>query len=274
MSGTKDQYAVLGYPIGHSRSPVIHTVFAQQTEQDLTYEAIETHPDELEATIQSFRRKGGKGLNITMPHKSEVARLVDDMSEHAATAGAVNTLSIRGDRLYGDNTDGSGLVRDLLFNKRWLLSGSRVLILGAGGATRGIVRPLLEERVGNIVIANRSLDKAIALAAHFGAFGDVASERFEDLDAHPPFDIVINATSAGLSGDRPVFPASIIDSDTCCYDLSYGSRSKPFLGWANDLGANQLASGWGMLVEQAADSFQIWRGVRPHTTDVISRFDG
>ena len=274
MSDAPDRYAVLGYPIAHSRSPVIHRVFAEMTGQNMHYEAIETHPDALESTIGQFRREGGKGLNITVPHKSEVVRLVDEMSEHAATAGAVNTLAIVDDRIYGANTDGLGLVRDLAVNKGWSLHGSRVLILGAGGATRGIVRPLLEMRVANIVIANRTLDKAVALAAHFGAFGSVTSERFDDLTSAAPFDIVINATSAGLDGQRPVFPDSIIGPATNCYDLAYGTSSKPFLDWARNLGAAELASGWGMLVEQAAESFAIWRGVRPGTEPVISRFPG
>ncbi|MEL7537129.1 MAG: shikimate dehydrogenase [Pseudomonadota bacterium] len=274
MSSTPDRYGVLGYPIGHSRSPVIHTVFAQQTGQDMRYEAIETKPDDLESTIAKFRREGGRGLNITVPHKGEVVRLVDEMSEHAATAGAVNTLSLEDDRIVGTNTDGIGLVRDIIANKGWSLHGTRVLILGAGGATRGIVRPLLEQGVAEIVIANRSLDKAIALAAHFGSFGDVASERFDDLGSHASFDVVVNATAAGLSGERPVFPASIIASKTRCYDLAYGRSSKPFLDWARRIGAAETASGWGMLVEQAAESFYVWRGVQPDTSDVISRYDG
>ena len=274
MTSESDRYAVIGYPIGHSRSPVIHHVFAELTGENIRYEAIETAPDALESTINQFRREGGKGLNVTVPHKSEVVRLVDDMSEHAATAGAVNTLAFVDDRLYGANTDGLGLVRDLLVNKRWSVHGSRILVLGAGGATRGIVRPLLELGVASIVIANRTLDKAVALAAHFGAFGTVSSERFDDLKNHAPFDIIINATSAGLDGQRPVFPDSIVGPATNCYDLAYGANSKPFLDWAATLGAAELASGWGMLVEQAAESFAIWRGVRPDTEEVISRFQG
>ncbi|MEM8982922.1 MAG: shikimate dehydrogenase [Pseudomonadota bacterium] len=271
---TPDRYAVLGYPIAHSRSPVIHSLFAEQTGQSLVYEAVETPPEKLESTISTFRRGGGKGLNITVPHKSEVVRLVDELTEHAATAGAVNTLWVDDGRLFGTNTDGVGLVRDLTANKGWSLHGRTVLVLGAGGATRGIVRPLLEQGAGRIVIANRTLDKAIALAAHFGAFGDVASERFDDLVSQGPFDLVINATSAGLDGKRPAFPANIVGAQTRCYDLAYGASSRPFLDWARSAGAQHVATGWGMLVEQAAEAFEIWRGVRPNTAELLSRFSG
>lgn len=271
---SSDRYGVIGYPISHSRSPVIHRVFAELTGENISYEAIATRPSDLESTINQFRRQGGRGLNVTVPHKSEVVRLADELSEHAASAGAVNTLAFVDGRIIGANTDGLGLVRDLVVNKGWALQGQRLLVLGAGGATRGIVRPLLEQGVASVVIANRSLDKAIALAAHFGAYGSVSSERFDDLAAAAPFDIIVNATSAGLDGQRPVFPDSIVGTHTKCYDLAYGTSSKPFLEWARGLGAAAVVSGWGMLVEQAAESFAIWRGIRPGTAEVIEKFDG
>lgn len=273
-SGPTDRYAVIGYPIKHSRSPVIHSVFAAQTGQRMTYEAIKVAPDDLENMIVSFQRSGGCGLNVTVPHKSEVVRLVDSLSDNAAAAGAVNTLTMSDDGIHGDNTDGVGLVNDLLRNLRWGLADKRVLILGAGGATRGIVKPLLDEQTANIVIANRSVDKAVALAAHFGSMGDVQSSRFDELNSQDAFDLVINATSAGLDGNRPAFPEVIIDKYTACYDLAYGASANPFLSWAKSLGAQRTSSGAGMLVEQAAESFRIWRGVLPDTSDVISRFPG
>ncbi len=269
-----DYYAVIGYPVKHSRSPVIHSVFARQTGQNMTYQSQEVHPDDLEAFVVQFQRDGGCGLNVTAPHKSEVVRMVDELSEQAATAGAVNTLSFTKDRIVGDNTDGAGLIRDLTLNKEWTLEGKRVLILGAGGATRGITRPLLEQGIEELTIANRSVSKAVALAAHFSSFGEVKSARFSQLDSERPYDLIVNATSAGLDGERPSFPSNIIGADSHCYDLSYGSHSGPFLSWAKENGACQSANGWGMLVEQAAEAFRIWRGVAPDTADVISRVPG
>ncbi len=270
----RDRYAVIGDPIKHSRSPVIHTVFAEQTGQAITYESIRVAPDELENMITRFQRGGGRGLNVTVPHKGEVVRLVDELSDHAASAGAVNTLTISRDSIVGDNTDGVGLVRDLLRNKRWGLADKRILILGAGGATRGIVRPLLEEQVAEITIANRTVDKAIGLAAHFSAHGSVLSARFDDLHSHGPYDLIINATSAWLRGESPDFPGNLVNEYTACYDLAYGASATPFLDWARGLGSERLATGWGMLVEQAAESFRLWRGVIPDTESVIAQFPG
>ncbi len=267
-----DRYAVIGNPIRHSRSPVIHSVFAAETGQNIKYESIRVAAEDLETMILRFQREGGRGLNVTVPHKSEIVRLVDELSDHAGTAGSVNTLTITRDSIVGDNTDGVGLVRDLLRNKRWGLADKRVLILGAGGATRGIVRPLLEEQVASITIANRSVEKAVALAAHFGSLGKVESERVSGLKTHEPFDLVINATSAWLQGEKPAFPDNIVNEYTACYDLAYGAGRTPFLEWAESRGADRLATGWGMLVEQAAESFRIWRGVMPNTEAVIEKF--
>ncbi|WP_405232962.1 shikimate dehydrogenase [Lentisalinibacter salinarum] len=266
-----DRYGVVGYPVSHSRSPIIHRVFAQQTGQHLTYELLEVPPAELESAIRSFQRQGGRGLNITVPHKSEAVRLVDELSDAASMAGAVNTLSISRETIRGDNTDGVGLVRDLRRNHRVAIEGARILILGAGGATRGIMAPLLEEQPTTITLANRTVSKAQALANHFGSMGAVEACRFDDIVQDVDYDLVINATSAGLRGEALPFPAGIVTAETICYDLSYGTGDTPFTHWARAQGARRSIVGWGMLVEQAAESFYIWRGVRPDTRSVLKR---
>jgi len=266
-----DRYGVMGYPVSHSRSPVIHHLFAIQTRQNIQYELLEVAPDELETAVKQFGRAGGKGLNITVPHKSEVARLVDDMSERASTAGAVNTLVFNDDGLYGDNTDGVGLMHDLQVNHGLELKGANILILGAGGATRGILSPLLEAEPGSIIIANRTFPKARSLADHFANQGPVDACRFKDVRSLPIYDLVINATSAGLKGEVPTYPEEAVHPATFCYDLSYGSKPSPFSRWAASHGAAKSVMGWGMLVEQAAESFHIWRGVRPDTAPVLKQ---
>ena len=266
-----DRYGVMGYPVSHSRSPVIHRLFAAQTGQDMQYELLEVPPDKLETAVRQFGRTGGKGLNITVPHKSAVARLVDEMSDRASVAGAVNTLVFRDDGLYGDNTDGVGLLRDLEVNHELRLKGANILILGAGGATRGIVSPLLEAEPGSVVIANRTFPKARGLADHFSHEGPVNACRFEDVRSLPVYDLIINATSAGLKGEMPPYPEEAVHPATVCYDLSYGSSPTPFARWAASLGAKKSIMGWGMLVEQAAESFFIWRGVRPETAPVLKQ---
>lgn len=266
-----DRYGVVGYPVSHSRSPIIHRVFAQQTGQHLTYELLEVPPAELESAIRTFQRQGGRGLNITVPHKSEAVRLADELSDAARMAGAVNTLSISSDAIRGDNTDGVGLVRDLRKNHRVAIEGARILILGAGGATRGIMAPLLEEEPTTITLANRTVSKAQALANHFGSMGAVQACRFDDIVEDVDYDLVINATSAGLRGESLPFPAGIVTAETVCYDLSYGTGDTPFTRWARARGARRSIVGWGMLVEQAAESFYIWRGVRPDTRSVLKR---
>jgi len=266
---TVDRYGVMGYPVSHSRSPVIHRLFALQTGQDLQYELLQVSPEKLEAAVRQFQRTGGKGLNVTVPHKSEVTRLVDQLSERASTAGAVNTLSFSNGEVFGDNTDGFGLLRDLTVNHGLDLRGSNILILGAGGATRGIIGPLLELQPASLRIANRSLAKAQALAEHFSRSGPVTACRFNVVPVSEPYDLIINATSAGLHGDAPPYPAAAVSARTVCYDLSYGLKPTPFSVWAREQGAGKSVMGWGMLVEQAAESFRIWRGVRPTTTDVL-----
>ena len=205
-----DRYGVMGYPIAHSRSPVIHRLFAMQTGQNLQYELLEVAPDQLETAVKQFQRTGGKGLNITVPHKSEVTMLVDQLSERATTAGAVNTLVMSDDEIFGDNTDGIGLVRDLTGNLGVTVRDSNILILGAGGATRGIVSPLLDSRPASVTIANRTFSKARNLAEHFSAFGPVTACTFKGVPTSVDYALVINATSAGLTGDIPPYPEDAI----------------------------------------------------------------
>jgi shikimate dehydrogenase len=268
---TIDRYGVMGYPVSHSRSPVIHRLFALQTGQHMQYELLRVAPENLETAIRQFQRAGGKGLNITVPHKSEVTRLVDRLSDRASLAGAVNTLTFKDGTILGENTDGIGLLRDLVVNLELNIEGSNILILGAGGATRGIIAPLLEMRPASLCIANRTIAKAQALAEHFGQFGPVAACRFSTVPMSDSYDLVINATSAGLRGDTPPYPAAAISENTFCYDLSYGLNPTPFSVWAHEQGAARSVMGWGMLVEQAAESFQIWRGIRPDTAPVLKQ---
>ncbi len=268
---TIDRYGVMGYPVSHSRSPVIHRLFALQTGENIQYELLQVRPEKLEATVRQFQRTGGKGLNVTVPHKGEVAKLCDHLSERAATAGAVNTMSFRDGEIHGDNTDGIGLLRDLAINLGISLDGANILILGAGGATRGIVGPLLEMQPASLRIANRTIDKAEALAQHFGSSGPVAACRFDVVPVSDKYDLVINATSAGVHGETPPYPAAAVSDTTICYDLSYGLKPTPFSEWAREHGAAQSVMGWGMLVEQAAESFHIWRGVRPQTAPVLKQ---
>lgn len=266
-----DRYGVIGYPVSHSRSPVIHRLFAIQTGQNLQYELLQVSSEKLEQAVRQFQRTGGKGLNVTMPHKRAVCRFVDHMSERASSAGAVNTLSFRNGEIHGDNTDGIGLLRDLSVNQGLELQGSRILVLGAGGATRGIVGPLLEMSPALLSIANRTVEKAEALAERFGRLGRITACGFDEVPAGQDYDIVINATSGGLRGETPPYPESAVGDSTFCYDLSYGLQPTPFCAWARDRGAARSIMGWGMLVEQAAESFNIWRNVRPDTAPVLKQ---
>src|SRR5210317_1150309 len=211
---TIDRYGVMGYPISHSRSPVIHRLFALQTGQNMQYELLQVSPEKLETAIRQFQRTGGKGLNVTVPHKTAVARLVDQMSDRANTAGAVNTIAFRGGEIYGDNTDGFGLLRDLSVNLGVPLEGANILILGAGGATRGIVGPLLEMQPAGLRIANRTIEKADNIAEDFSHVGPVSACRFDLVPVTESYDLVINATSAGFKGETPPYPAAAVSSET------------------------------------------------------------
>ena len=268
---TVERYGVMGYPVSHSRSPVIHRLFALQTQQNIQYELLQVAPEKLEQAVRQFERTGGKGLNITTPHKRAVCGLCNQLSDRASLAGAANTLSFENDEIFGDNTDGAGLMRDLEVNLGMSLEGTNVLILGAGGATRGIVGPLLERKPKMLIIANRTPDKAVIIADHFKRFGPVAACAFKAIPLGEAYDLVINATSAGLHGEAPPYPAEAIGDNTVCYDLSYGLKPTPFSVWAREHGAARSVMGWGMLVEQAAESFHLWRGVRPDTAPVLKQ---
>ena len=270
-SNVTDRYGVMGYPVSHSRSPIIHRLFAQQTGQNMQYELLQVAPEKLETAVMQFQRTGGKGLNITVPHKQAVANLVDAASERANIAGAVNTLMFKDGHIYGDNTDGVGLLADLTLNLGLQLENANILILGAGGATRGIVAPLLEAKPASLVIANRTIAKADAIVDIFASDGPITACSFAAVGRLPVYDLVINATSAGVKGETPPYPEAAISKGTFCYDLSYGLTPTPFSVWAADQGATKSVMGWGMLVEQAAASFHLWRGVRPDTAAVLKQ---
>lgn len=269
-----DLYAVTGYPIGHSYSPIIHAQFAEQTGQRMRYERMEASPEEFAPRVRQFFGNGGRGLNVTRPHKRAAAAIADEMTPRARIAGAVNTLSALADgRLQGDNTDGAGLVTDLLRNLEARIEGRRILLLGAGGAARGIIAPLLSQRPAELVIANRDADKAVLLAADFAEEGVARGCGYDELDG-PDFDLVINATAASASGEAPPLPPTSARPATLCYDLAYGQKQTPFTRWARKQGIKRVYKGWGMLVEQAAESFFIWRGVRPDTRPVLDKLAG
>lgn len=266
-----DRYGVMGYPVSHSRSPVIHRLFALQTSQDIQYELLQVTPEKLEQAVRQFQRTNGKGLNITVPHKRAVFRLCDQLSERASTAGVVNTLVFQEGEVFGDNTDGIGLLRDLAVNLGITIDGANILILGAGGATSGITGPILEMRPRQLVIANRTIDKAQALVERFEKQGPISACAFNMVPVTEPYDLIINATSASLHGETPPYPGAAISANTFCYDLSYGLTPTPFSLWARELGASNSVMGWGMLVEQAAESFHLWRDIRPDTAPVLKQ---
>ncbi len=264
-----DQYAVFGNPINHSKSPAIHRQFAEQTGQDLHYAKQLVAEDAFVKTAQAFFAEGGKGLNVTVPFKVDAFHFAQQLTQRAQRAGAVNTLAIQANgRVLGDNTDGIGMVHDM-HNLGWELQGKRILILGAGGAVRGIMQPVLAEHPIQVVIANRTVSKAEELAAHFHDLGDVQAFSFEQL-AGESFDVVINGTSASLSGDLPPLPTGLLNPNASCYDLMYGAEPTVFLKWAAEQGAVNLADGLGMLVGQAAESFYLWRQIRPEVVPVIT----
>jgi shikimate dehydrogenase len=265
-----DRYAVIGFPVAHSRSPFIHERFARQTGQDMTYERIEAQPAQFESVVQRFFASGGKGLNITVPHKQHAAALAAELAPRATVAGAVNTLSLLPDgRLMGDNTDGAGLARDLLNNLGIAIAGRRVLLLGAGGAARGVLAPLLGLRPAELLIANRTADRARELAAAFAKLGDCRGCGFDEVPARS-FDLIINATSASLTGAVPPLPVGVAGARSFCYDMAYGREDTSFIRWAQSQGCSRTAMGLGMLVEQAAESFYIWRALRPDTASVMA----
>lgn len=268
-----DRYAVFGHPIGHSQSPRIHRLFAEQTGQTLTYTAEDVTPEIFEPSVKAFFQTGGRGLNCTVPLKELAFRLADTLSDRAQRSKAVNTLALRDDgMIFGENTDGVGLVRDLIHNLGLDLTGQRILILGAGGATRGILEPLLQRQPSRLTIANRTPEKAAQLATEFGDIGPITGGDFATL-AGGDFDLILNATAASLSGDLPNLPPDILAQDGACYDLAYGREPTAFVRWGLEQGARLSVDGIGMLVEQAAEAFHLWRGIRPDTAPVIAELN-
>lgn len=266
-----DRYAVFGNPIAHSKSPHIHRLFAAQTGQDMVYDALLVPLDSFARAVADFQAQGGRGANVTVPFKQAAWALAEECSPRAQRAGAVNTLVLRDDgSRYGDTTDGVGLVRDLCSNHGMDLTGRRVLLLGAGGAARGVLEPLLAERPQQLVIANRTVAKAQDLVRSFADLGTLQASSFDAL-AGASFDVIINATAAGLQGEVAPLPAGVIMPGGCAYDMMYGDTPTDFVRWAQQHGAAQAHDGLGMLVEQAAESFYLWRGVRPETAPVIAQ---
>lgn len=264
-----DRYAVIGNPIGHSKSPLIHAAFARQTGQDISYEALLAPLDGFVNTVDDLRANGGRGANVTVPFKQEAFALAAHLSERAKLAQAVNTLIFRPDGIHGDNTDGAGLLRDIEHNQHYPLAGKRILLLGAGGAARGVMMPLLAAHPACLVLANRTASRAHDLALQFGHWGDVSACEFTHLQNHS-FDIIINATASSLNNDIPPVPDSLYAQTELVYDMMYGKEPTAFLRHAGKQGAERLVDGLGMLVEQAAESFYLWRGIRPLTAPVIS----
>ena len=273
-----ERYAVMGNPINHSKSPMIHTLFAQQTNQSIEYTAIHVDLGGFDQAVGNFKASGGKGLNITVPFKEEAWALATERSDRAERAGAVNTLKFIDNRILGENTDGIGLVTDLTANHGSELKDKRILLLGAGGAARGVIAPLMEQQPSEIIIANRTPDRAVGLAAHFADLGEksrckISGSGFPALEDQQ-FDIVINATAASLKGEVPPLPNDLLNDSAVCYDMMYGAEPTAFMNWATNQGAAKVLDGLGMLVEQAAESFYIWRGVRPDTQAVIQAIRG
>jgi len=262
-----DRYAVIGHHIGYSRSPRIHTLFARQTGQAMSYGLIDAAPERFTQSAGEFFSGGGRGLNVTVPHKQAALGLAGTLSARARRAAAVNTLAMGSDgTLLGDNTDGAGLLRDLTVNLGVTLRGARILLLGAGGAARGVLAPLLESQPATLVIHNRTVRRAQDLAAEFSGLGPVHSGNADG----EGFDLILNATSASSQGELPELPAQALSADTLCYDLAYGDAPTAFVRWAQAQGARRALMGLGMLVEQAAESFLLWRGVRPDTAPVLA----
>jgi shikimate dehydrogenase len=264
-----DQYGVVGHPIAHSWSPFIHGLFAKATSQNLVYRLFDIAPDDFRREALKLFTGGLRGLNVTLPHKQAAAELVNELTPRAERAGAVNTIAFFDDTsLLGDNTDGLGLTVDLEQNLKLNLADKRILVLGAGGAVRGVLGPLLERELRELVIANRTAERAVKLAEEFADMGEIWGCGFADVTGSG-YDVIINATSAGLQGQMPALPNEIVGSGTVCYDMAYGRGSTPFTEWAASRGAARTVKGWGMLVEQAAESFLLWRGIRPDTQPVL-----
>ena len=265
-----DDYAVMGNPIAHSKSPSIHTLFAEQTQQSILYTAIHVDLEGFKQAVGNFTAAGGKGLNITVPFKQEAWNLVTERSERAERAGAVNTIKVEDDHLFGDNTDGVGLVNDLTINHSIELKNKKILLMGAGGAARGVLIPLLKQNPTSLFVANRTPDRAKDLASDFSDAGNISGGGYDAI-SDLTFDVVINATAASLQGDLPPLPDALLNDNACCYDMMYAAKPTPFMIWATEHNATKVLDGLGMLVEQAAESFNIWRDVKPETKLVIEK---
>ncbi|WP_176054220.1 shikimate dehydrogenase [Paraburkholderia caribensis] len=269
-----DQYAVIGNPIGHTKSPLIHGLFAEETQQAMSYTAIEgplEPSDAFAATVRAFIAAGVKGMNVTAPFKLKAFAMADERSERAELAGAANALSFKDGRIIAENFDGVGLLRDIEINLSLPMGGKRVLVLGAGGAVRGALLPFLAARPAELIVANRDIAKARALVRQAATNGPLAACGYADLEAMGQFDLVVNATSASLTGELPPVPPGVFSPTGAAYELAYGKRLTPFLRLARNAGVLRVADGVGMLVEQAAEAFAWWRGVRPQTHAVIDR---
>jgi shikimate dehydrogenase len=265
------QYAVVGNPIKHSLSPQIHSLFAEETAQNLSYRALQIEPGRFAEQVAKLQDAGFSGLNVTVPFKEEAWAFADKLSPRAQDAGAVNTLIFQQDGLVaGDNTDGIGLTRDLIVNLKILIPHRKILILGAGGAVRGVLGPMLAKKPGLLTIANRTVEKAEKLAQDFYHVWDIETCGYEALERQPSYDLIINGTSAGLKGEMPPIPQSVLGPNTICYDMIYDvHQPTTFVRWARERGVVRAHDGLGMLVEQAAEAFFIWRGVRPQTAPVM-----
>jgi len=268
-----DKYAVIGFPVAHSWSPFVHGLFAKQTGQSLSYSRLEVTPEALNDRVVEFFAHDGKGLNITVPHKQAACLIARERTPRAEMAGAVNTLALTGNGLLGDNTDGAGLVADLTRNLSFELRGTRVLLLGSGGAARGVLGPLLELDPEYVEVANRNEGRAVELAHEFATLGSIHGCGFDSI-TDSTFDLVLNATSASLQDTIPPIPPGVLGPTTLCYDMAYGKGDTAFTRWSKSAGAGRAETGWGMLVEQAAESFLLWRGVRPDTAAVIAAVKG
>jgi shikimate dehydrogenase len=265
-----DCYAVFGNPVSHSKSPLIHAAFAQQTGQDIVYRAQFAALDGFAQAIDAFRASGARGANVTVPFKQEAYRYATELTQRAKLAQAVNTLKFDGARVLGDNTDGAGLVADTINNLDFSVAAKDVLLLGAGGAAHGVLLPLLACKPASLTIANRTPQKALELGRLFAAYGSIKVSTYADL-AGERYDLVVNATSSSLNDELPPLPPRLFAPGALAYDMMYGKGLTPFLAFAEANHAGILADGLGMLVEQAAESFFVWRGVRPETRALIDR---
>lgn len=266
-----NRYTVIGQPISHSLSPVVHSIFGELTQRKIHYTRTESTPEEFESAVREWLKSGAKGCNVTSPFKEQAVQICDKLSEEARRAGSVNTIHAQRDgALAGYTTDGIGLVTDIAANKQHAIADQSVLILGAGGATRGVMQAILKQNPQKLHIANRTAEKAVALAEMFSDLGSVSGGGYDDVSQAGQFDIVINATPLGVSDNMPELPDTILQKGGLAYDMTYASRETPFMAWARQRGAT-TANGLGMLVEQAAESFLVWEGARPKTRLVYPR---